>query len=318
MRAAVIAEIGALPDLRDVPEPERGEGQALVEVSAAPLNPIDLSIAAGRFYGGTPDVPYVPGREGVGRVLEADEVPVGSRVRFDAGGAGGGALAERAVTAESALLDVPESVDDATAACLGIVGVTAWLALEWRALLQRGETVLVLGATGAVGQVAVQAAKLLGAGRVVAAGRDAEALARTRDLGADETVELGGDDVADRLRAAAGGDGPDVIVDPLWGEPARMASEAAAPRARIVHLGQTASPEATFASSAVRGKLLSFLGFAIGLTPGDRRRDAYARLCEEAAAGGLEIEHETLPLERVAEAWKRQAAFPHGKLVLVP
>jgi NADPH:quinone reductase len=314
----MIAEVGAPPELRDVPEPERGEGQALVEVTAAPLNPIDLSIAAGRFYGGTPDLPYVPGREGVGRVLEADQVPAGSRVRFDAGGAGGGALAERALTAESALLDVPEGVDDATGACLGIVGLTAWLALEWRAQLQRGETVLVLGATGAVGQVAVQAAKLLGAGRVVAAGRDAEALARTRDLGADETVELGGDDVADRLRAAAGGEGPDVIVDPLWGEPAGTASEAAAPRARIIHLGQTASPEATFASSAVRGKLLSILGFALGLTPADRRRDAYARMCEEAAAGRLEIEHETLPLERVAEAWERQAAFPHGKLVLVP
>jgi NADPH2:quinone reductase len=320
MRAALVEQIGHTPRPAEVDEPRREQGQALIEVVAAPINPVDLSIAAGRFYGGTPEVPYVPGREGVGRVLEADSADTGARVRFDAAaGLGGGAFAERALAIESELLPVPDRIEDPIAACLGIAGLTAWLALEWRAQVDGGESVLVLGATGAVGQIAVQAAGLLGAGRVVAAARDAGALERVRELGADETVELdAGGDVASALREAAGGEGPNVVVDPLWGEPAALATEAAAPRARIVHLGQTASPEATLRSGAVRGKSLSILGFVLAMAPRDRRAGAYQRMCEEAASGRLRVEHETLPLDRVGEAWERQASFPHGKLVLVP
>jgi NADPH:quinone reductase-like Zn-dependent oxidoreductase len=321
VRAAVIERVGEGPALRDVEEPARHGGEALVGVAAAPLNPIDISIAAGRFYGGTPDVPYVPGREGLGRVVEGDGLVAGTRVWFTGGGNGGGSMAERAAVDERAAVPVPEGVDDPLAACLGIAGLAGWLALEWRAELRRGEKVLVLGASGPVGQVAVQAAKLLGAGRVVAAARDPGGLERARELGADAAVSLASGDepgrLAEAFRDAAGGD-VDVTVDPLWGAPAAAAAHAAAGGGRIVQLGQSASPEATLPSALIRGKLLSILGHTTSAAPREVQASAYRRMAEDAAAGRLTMDHEVLPLEEVAEAWERQAAFPRRKLVLAP
>lgn len=322
MRAAVVREAGAVPVVEEVGEPARGDGQALVEVLAAPVNPIDLSIAAGRFYAGPPQTPYVPGAEGVGRVVEGDALAPGTVVRFEspAGYGRDGAMAERVAVEEAGAIPLPEGVDETLAACLGVAGLAAWLALEWRARLQEGETVLVLGATGAVGQVAVQGAKLLGAGRVVAAGRDAEALAYAAELGADATVELRGSvrEMERALAQAAGGAGYDVIVDPVWGEPAVAAARAAAIGARLVNLGQSAAPEATLPSGAVRGKLLEVLGHSNAFAPPEIKRTAFLRLLEHARAGSIRLDYERLPLERVAEAWERQAGSPHRKLVLVP
>jgi NADPH2:quinone reductase len=318
MRAAVIERAGEPPALRDdVPEPERGDGRALFEVLAAPLNPIDLSIAAGRFSAGPPQTPYVPGNEAVARVLEADGLEPGARawIQTPAGFGSNGSLAERAVAAEAAAMPVDAELEDAVAAALGIAGVTAWLALDWRGGLSEGETVLVLGATGAVGRIAVQAAKLLGAGRVVAAARDAEAL---ETLGADARVRLEGSERdADALREATGG-GAELTIDPLWGEPVAAAVSAAPFGGRIVHLGQTAGAEAALRSGDVRGKMLSILGLRLAGAPQEARADAYRRLLEHASAGELSIEVETMPLEQVAEAWERQAAYPRGKLVLIP
>lgn len=323
MRAAVVEEVGGTPRPAEAPDPERDEGQALIEVTAAPLNPIDLAIAAGRFYGGVPEVPYVPGMEGVGRVLEAERTTAGTRVRFETpGGLGGpGAIAERAVASEERLIELPADADDAVAAALGVAGLAAWLALEHRARLEEGETVLVLGASGAVGQAAVQAARLLGAGRVVAAARSPEGLERVRELGADATVEIGEGDgpeeLGKRLRDAAGG-GVDVTVDPLWGDLVVAAAHAAADEARIVHVGQSGGPEAGIPSSLVRGKLLTILGHTNLKTPHDVIADAYARMLGHANAGELVMELEELPLDRVADAWRRQADFPGRKLVIRP
>ena len=323
MRAAVVEHVGGLPSLTDAPEPSPGEGQALVDVRAAPLNPLDISIAAGRFYAGPPQAPYVPGAEGVGVVADGRALPPGARVWFttSAGFGGSGALAERTAIDEATAIEVPEALDDVLAACLGVAGLTAWLALEWRAELREGESVLVLGASGAVGQIAVQAARLLGAGHVVAAARDPEALGRAAELGADATVDLSGapdpDRIAERIRAVAGGP-IDVAVDPLWGEPATAASLALGAGGRLVHLGQSASPEATFSSGAIRGKMLEVRGLALAAAPVDAKRRAYARMAEHAARGELEVAAEALPLDAVTAAWRRQAAFPHRKLVMLP
>lgn len=323
MRAVLVEEIGRPPSVHEAPEPERAEGQALVEVGAAPINPIDLSIASGRFYRPPSELPYVPGKEGVGRVLEGTSLAPGTRVYFPMpGGLGGpGSLAERAAVNESAAIEVTGALDDATAACLGVAGLAAWLPLEWRARLEEGETVLVLGASGPVGQIAIQAARLMGAGRVVAAARSAAGLARARELGADATVELGEsegpEELGEAFREAAGGP-IDVTVDPLWGEPAVAAAHAAAERGRIVQVGQSASPQATIPSAAIRGKLLEILGHTNLAAPGEVVAGAYRRMAEHAAAGRLQIEHETLPLDDVAEAWERQAAFPRRKLVMRP
>ena len=314
MKAVVVEQLGRPPTYRDFPDPAREPGQTLVEVSAAPLNPVDLSMAAGRFYAEPPATPYVAGREGVGRVLESDSLEPGTRVYF---GSGGG-MAERAVAPDGELISLPQGVDDALASCFGVAGLAAWLALDWRGRLREGETVLVLGASGAVGMIAVQAAKLLGAGRVVAAARSEDGLARARRLGADATVKL---DQRDDLAAAfveAAGSQLDLTIDPLWGEPASAATRATGFRGRLVHVGRSVSDQATFESGVVRGRLISILGHSNFAAPAEVRAESYRRMLTHVAAGELTVDYEVLPLERGAEAWERQAASPGRKLVLSP
>jgi NADPH2:quinone reductase len=230
-----------------------------------------------------------------------------------------GAMAERVAVPRELLIDVPDGADPALAAALGIAGLAGWLPLAWRAPLAGGETVLVLGATGTVGLVAVQAARVLGAGRVVAAGRNEQGLERARQRGADAVVQLGAAaPLGEALREACGGDGANVIVDPLWGEPLAAALAAAAPRARIVHLGQSAGPEASLASAQVRGKQLDVLGHTNFLVPRDELAREYRRLVEEAIAGRIQLDVERVPLDQVAEAWERQASGADTKLVIVP
>ena len=324
MRAALVERLGEPPEVRELDEPEPRPGELLVEVAAAPLNPIDLSIASGGFYGGAPETPYVPGVEGLGRVLSGEGLDPGTRVYVESGGGRGGpgSYAERVAVERAAAIVVAEGADDALAACLGVAGLAAWLPLEWRACVQEGESVLVLGASGAVGQLAVQAAQLLGAGRIVAAARDAEGLERARALGADATVDLSaprdGDELAETLSGSVGGEGFDVVLDPLWGEPAVAAAKASATGARMVQLGQSAGAEATLASATVRGRALSILGYSNFLAPAEVRADALRRMIEHAATGRLTVEREELPLAEVETAWRRQAGPPHRKLVLRP
>jgi NADPH:quinone reductase-like Zn-dependent oxidoreductase len=314
MRAALLREHGATPELSEVDEPvASGDGQAVVEVLAAGLNPVDLSTASGRFHGGAPEVPYVVGREGIARLED------GRRVYFGQAIPPHGSLAERTLIDEGSAIPLPDGVDEALALCFGIAGLAGWLALEWRARLREGETVIVLGASGPVGQVAVQASRLLGAGRVIAAARDPEGLRRAQELGADATVELGGaiDRMEGAMRQAAEFE-INVVVDPLWGEPALAAMRAAGTNARLVQLGQSANGEATLDSATIRGKGLSILGHLNALAPADVRRAAYERMVAHAARGELRCEVERLPLDRIAEAWERQASSPGRKLVLIP
>ncbi len=310
MRAAVLQEYG-VPVVGEFQEPAAGAEQAIVEVLAAGLNPVDVAICSGRFYAGKPPLPSVAGREGVG-MLD------GARVYFDAPVTPFGSMAERALIDPSHTYPVPDSVEDGVAVALGISGLAAWLALTWRAELKQGEHVLVLGASGVLGQIAVQAAKLLGAARVVAAARSQEGLARCLELGADAAVRLG---ESDDLPAALsdGGEGRiDVVVDPLFGEPFVAAVNAASFGARIVQLGAGAGAEATVPSAAIRGKMLEIMGHTNFAAPPQVKREAYRRLAEAAAAGEILVGVDPLPLEQVGEAWRRLQAGSHRKLVLVP
>lgn len=315
MHAAVLHQFGT-PVYGEFEEPVAGPGQVVVEVAAAGLNPVDLRKADGTYLTGPPPLPSVVGTEAVGTV-------VGSARRVYAGASipPHGTMAERTLAVEDVLFDVPDALDDARAAALGIAGLAGWLPLSWRAQLRPGETVLVLGATGIVGQFAVQAAKLLGAGRVVAAGRDAEMLERARRLGADATVDLAavapGKPLTRAFREAAGGD-VDVVHDPLWGAPAAAAVEALGVGGRLVQLGQSAGAEATLSSATIRGRGLELLGYLNFLAPRDVRRDAYRTLVEHAVAGRVEVEVERLPLSQVADAWERVQRSAHRKLVLAP
>ncbi len=312
MRAAILTAYGQPPVLGDFDDPAPAKGQVEVEVLAAGLNPVDLVIASGTFYGGSPPLPSVVGREGVGRL------PDGRRAYFDGPVAPFGSMAERTLIDPESAIPLPEGLDEAVATGLGIAGLAAWLSLEWRARVQEGETVLVLGASGVVGQVGVQAAGLLGAGRVVAAARSADGLERARELGADATVRIGEDrDLAEALRSACGG-GADVVLDPLWGEPAAAAVEAMRQGGRLVQIGQSAGERSSILSSAVRGGMLSILGHTNFAVPAEVKRAAYTRMADHAAAGELRLEVERVALEDVGEAWARQQAGPQHKLVVVP
>ena len=315
MRAAILREYDATPELGEFDDPQADGGSVAVDVLAAGLNPVDIRKAAGVFpLAPKPPLPSVAGWEGVARLED------GSRVYFVDPPPPQGALAERTLLDLSATHPVPEGVDDGVAVALGIAGLAGWLALTWSAKLREGESVLVLGATGTVGQVAVQGAKLLGASRVVAAGRSESGLARAAELGADATVQLGGEDLAERLREAAGDAGGfDVVVDPLWGEPGLAAMEATKRFTRHVALGQSAGMHANVSVATVRNKPLTIVGHTNYAIPFEDQQAAYAEMCGHAAAGRLTADVEATPLDDVASAWERlRAGSPGTKLVVVP
>jgi len=228
-------------------------------------------------------------------------------------------MAERSVIDPATAIPLPDGLDEGLALACGIAGLAGWLALEHRARLREGETVLVLGASGMVGQIAVQAARLQGAARVVGAARSEDGLELARAAGADATVRLG-DDVEAMTAAigeAAGGD-LHVVVDPVWGPPALAALRAASTGARVVQLGQSAAAEVSLTSAIVRGKALALLGHTNFAVPADVRRAAYERLTAHAARGELAVEVERVGLDDVAAAWERQRSSPRRKLVVVP
>jgi NADPH2:quinone reductase len=306
----VIRELGRLPELVERSEPS---GEAIYEISAVSLNPIDVNVGAGRYFGGHPELPYIPGFEGVGRTSD------GTRSYLFGDGLGlhrDGLLAERAGAPAGLGIPLPDSVSDEIAAACGIAGMAGWMPVAWRASVRKDDRVLVLGGTGTVGLVATQAAKLLGAGHVVAAGRNPERLERAVELGADTTVNLGADDLVAAFKEAAGGDGPTLIVDTLWGEPAVAAIQAAAPGWRLVQVGQSAGAEATLASAAIRGKMGELYGYTDFAVPEDAFREQYLRLVGHAAANEIVFDIETYPLERIAEAWERQASGANAKIVV--
>ena len=310
MRAAILREHGAVPQVGELDDPA---GAEVLDVLAAGLNPVDVRIASGAFPNERHEPPYVAGKEGVGR--RAD----GSLVYFDASVEPYGAFGERTEIPAGGGYPVPDGLDPALAVCLGVSGLAAWLPLEWRGGLEPGQSVLILGASGVVGQIGVQAAKLLGAGRVVAAARSEDGLERARALGADATVQLGQaqqDQLAAELREAAGGDGFDLVLDPLWGEPAVAALAALKPFGRLAQIGQSADANATLSSSAVRAKPVEIVGYTNYTAGEERKAAAYARMAAHAAAGEIKVPVERVSLDAVPELWGRSGTG--RKLVVVP
>lgn len=323
MPAAVIHTHAAPPEHRLRPMPSRGPGQALVRVTAAPISPLDLLCASGKSYFGAPPLPYIPGTQGIGIIMEADALAPGQRVWFscDAGmKPGDGSMALYCVIEESAALALPDEIEDDLAAALGLSAIAAWMALTWRGRLQPGEQVLVLGASGAVGQVAVQAARLLGAGRVIAATRDEAACARALTQGADAAVDLTGDDVDEiTRRIAAACDGPlHLVIDPVWGLPAEAAARVLSAEGRLVNIGSAAGPTARFESAIVRSRVQAILGYTNNALTSAQKAQALTEILTHAAAGRCTVEREAVPLAQATEAWQHQAASARRKLILVP
>lgn len=297
-------------------DPVPTEGQTLIAVTAASLNPVELRVAAGRMPGASP--PYVPGLEGVGTVIESPDLPVGTRVRFenDLPGFGkDGSIRELAVAEREALFELPPSVEDSVAAAAGVGGITSELAFRL-AQMRGGEKVAVLGATGGVGQMAVQLAAARGASAVVAVGRHRPALEWLQSHGATASVVLDeAPDLSEALQEAADG-GIDVVIDPLWGAPAMAAIAALGDHGRLVSVGNTAGTEVELPLQAMRKTRSGVLGLSSGWTPLPEKMDALGFVIQEIAAGRVSVSHEVRPLEEVSEAWIAQGEFPHTKLVI--
>jgi NADPH:quinone reductase-like Zn-dependent oxidoreductase len=281
-------------------------------VTAAPVVPLDLICASGTSYLGAPALPYVPGLQGVGRLADS-----GDRVWFatSAGMApGDGSLAEVCSVAADDVVPLGPNLDDVAddhVAAIGLSGVAAWMCLTWRAALQPGERVLVLGAGGVVGQAAIAAARRLSAARVVAACRSEGAEMRARRAGADAVVRLVDGSDAGELAAAftTAADGPvDVVLDPVFGVAASGAARALAHGGRLVNLGGLGGDAAELSSAALRGRSASVLGYTNNALTPAQRADALGEVLAMAANGALEVDREVYALDDVATAWTAAAA----------
>jgi len=318
MKAAVVDRRGGVPEYRDVPDPRPAEGQAVLRVEAVAVENVDRAIVAGTHYTAAPfqaALPAVPCFDGVGRTVD------GTLVGFGGLEPPQGALAEYVVVPEGHWAPIPEGIAPETAAALA-TAITG-MSMKTAANLQSGETVLVQGATGVAGRLAVQTARLLGAGRVVATGRDAAALASLAELGAHAVIDtnMSDEDLVRAYRDAAG-DGYDVVVDFLWGRPTRVLCQALTPESfaigrpvRLVQVGEAAGEAFELPARALRTSGLEIYGAARNLMDG--MADAYAQVVEWVRGGQLMIDVTTMPLRDIATAWQR-TDLRGSRLVIVP
>jgi NADPH:quinone reductase-like Zn-dependent oxidoreductase len=322
MNAAVLHTINQPPHFGQFPEPIAEENEVIVHVRAAALKPIDKQLASGSHYAAYRKLPVVCGMDGVGCLDD------GTRVFFGSPRPPYGSMAERTVVSQSRCFPIPDNVKDDIAAAVVNPGLSAWGALVWRAQLAPGETVLILGATGVTGKLAIQTAKLLGAGRVIAAGRNEQVLNTLHDLGADTTIHLGkpGQDLTEAFVREAGDSGFDVIIDYLWGPTteallaaiARRDLKQASCRVRLVEVGESAEPTISLAAAVLRSSRLEILGAGSGnaaATP-EMWSEAIRQLMSNIGCGTLRIDTERVPLCDVENAWHQEQ---HGRrAVIIP
>jgi NADPH2:quinone reductase len=319
MKAAVLHTLGNIPRYEEFPDPVPGDGEVLVEVAAASLKSVDRQMAAGSHYASPRVLPAVCGLDGVGRL------PSGERIYFGGVRPPNGAMSERTAIRRVFAFPVPPELSDEDAAALPNPGVSAWLSLSYRARLKPDENVLILGATAVTGRMAVQIAKLLGAGRVVAAGRNPEILARLTELGADSTLRL---DVADdelrqsfldqSLKSAF-----HVVLDYLWGRPAQLFLEtltkkefaAVEQETRFVQVGESAGPLISLPAAVLRSAAVTILGTA-GVPPHEILFTSLNDVLQHGASGKLRIATERVALCDVENTWNRN--IPGRRIVFIP
>jgi NADPH:quinone reductase-like Zn-dependent oxidoreductase len=303
MRAAVVNLPGKPPAFQNFPDPVPGEGEELVKVRACGLHPIVKALARGEHYMGTGEVPFVPGVDGAG-VLED-----GRRVYFGLIRKPWGTMAELAAAPRNMCFPIPDALDSQQSAAIVNPGMSAWLTMNERGALRAGETALVLGATGVAGHLAIQVARLLGAKRVVAAGRNVASLASAN---VDAVISLGESEEAIReafvaeVRA-----GVDLVVDYLWGRPAELLLEALATgfsaksthKTRWVEVGESAGKTITLPGAILRSIDLTLLGSGFGSASLDRVIAAIPTLFSMAVAGTINVPVKETPLANVETAW---------------
>jgi NADPH:quinone reductase-like Zn-dependent oxidoreductase len=307
MQAAVVSVLGQPPQFRSFPDPEPMQGEVVVEVRAAGLHPIVKALAAGSHYASGGELPMVPGLDGVG-VLED-----GQRVYFGFARRPWGTMCERTIATPNRCLAVPDGLDDTIAAAIPNPGMSSYLALKERAALKPGETVLISGATGVAGRLAVQIARHLGAGRIIGSGRNAASL---QSAGVDAVIDLSQPDEQVRDAFAAEAErGIDVIIDYLWGRPTELLLEALAKgfkptgsrSIRLVEVGDMAGKRISLPGATLRSVDLKLLGGGFGSVSLERVLEAIPTLFALAAKGVLTVDVEPTPLSDVEAAWSREA-----------
>ncbi len=319
MYAAVLHNFGSPPRYEEFPDPIAGDGEVVLRVSAAALKPVDRQMASGSHYASAQQLPVVCGTDGVGWL------PDGHRVFFGGARSPYGAMAQRTVVRKAFTFPIPDGLNDETAAAIPNPGVSAWLSLAYRAKLAAGENVLILGATGVTGRLAVKIARLLGAVRVVAAGRNPHVLAGLREQGADDIISLDGpaENLSAAFAKAAGNTGFQVVLDYVWGKPAeaflaavtRKEFAAMEAETRCVQVGESAGSTISLPASVLRSTPLTLMGTA-GIPPGNVLADALNKVMSYAARGELRLETEVVPLADVEAAWNREQSG--RRIVLIP
>jgi NADPH:quinone reductase-like Zn-dependent oxidoreductase len=319
MNAAVLHMLGKPPRCESFQEPVARDGEVIVHVHAASLKPVDKQMAAGSHYASARELPIVCGSDGVGHLSD------GQRVFFGGCRAPFGAMGQLTVVPRRFTFPVPKEVSDETAAALPNPGVSAWLSLAFRAKLVPGENVLILGATGVAGKLAIKIAKLLGAKRVVAAGRNPQALSTLYQFGADATVhlDLPTNDLSEAFAREAGQSGFQVVLDYVWGRPAeaflaaitRKEFASIKSETRFVQIGESAGPAILLPSAVLRSTALTILGTA-GIPPQDILVNALQQVIRLAAGGELTVDTERVPLAEVESSWERDSQG--RRLVIVP
>jgi NADPH:quinone reductase-like Zn-dependent oxidoreductase len=317
MKAAIVERAGQPPVYADFTDPAPSAGLAVVRVSAAAISHVTKSRASGAHYSADGQVPLIPGVDGVG----VDEH--GRRVWFILPEAPFGSMAERSLVDARRCIVLPDELGDVEAAAMAIPGMSSWAALVERAQLRAGETVLVNGATGASGRLAIQVAKHLGAKRVVATGRNTAAFDELRALGADATIALTPD--RDALETAFRKEfraGVDIVLDYVWGPSAETLIVAAARAGadavpiRIVQIGAASGADITLPGAALRSSALQLMGSGVGSIPQPRILAAVRGVLEAATRAGFKVATRTLPLAEVATAW--DAGNATSRIVLLP
>jgi len=308
MNAAVVQAFDAPPTYSTFDDPIAGDGEQLVTVTAAALHQIVKALANGSHYGSTGLLPFVPGVDGVGRLAD------GSRVFFGGARPPFGTFAQKSIAGSFMLIPVPDAIDDATAAGIANPAMSSWVALM-RGGFVAGESVLILGATGTSGQLAVQIAKRRGASRVIAAGRNPEALAKLKSVGADVVISL--DQEPDALVAAFRAElnaGIDVVLDYLWGAPAETFFKATAqkglrnssPRVRFVQIGSMAGPNISLPAATLRSSGLELIGSGFGSANMEQIRQAVVEFFALIAKSPVEFSKKVVPLSEIATVWNEK------------
>lgn len=309
MRAAVVRVLGQPPEFGEFPDPEAGSNEVLVSMTASAVNPLTLSRAGGSHYSARTPTPFVAGVDGVGRTSD------GTRVYVPATRPPFGTLAERVPSAAAQLVPLPEGLSDTRAAAIAVPGLSCWNPLVHRAPIRPGESVLVLGATGAAGHMAIQIAKHLGARAVVALGRNPEKLATLRAIGADRVISLDQppETIRSEVRSAARELSVGVVLDYLWGPGAEAVIAGVGgpdgPRGpdpvRYVQIGSIAGPTISLDSVILRSSGLEILGSGIGSSTRETLLESLRAVFAAAASAGFRLDTEVRPISEVAAAWGR-------------